>query len=58
MTPTKEGFDAGGHRGSQDTLCSQIRAAYGTELKMAAEWVEQLMGFNRGWTRLEGRSGE
>lgn len=25
---------------------------------VSVAWIEQLMGFNRGWTRLEGRSGE
>ncbi len=44
--------------------CSSIQhhldatAAGGPAAKLCAEWVEQLMGLNRGWTRLEGRSGE
>ncbi len=43
-TPTKEGFDAGAHRGVKDTLYSQVGG------QLNPEWVEWLMGYPIGHT--------
>jgi hypothetical protein len=50
-TPRHEGFDAGGHRGTNDSLHSAVKAT--TTGKLSAAWVSVLMGFPPDWTNLE-----
>lgn len=49
-TPRAEGFDAGAHRGSNDSLHSAVKAT--TNGKLSAAWVTRLMGYPDGWLDL------
>lgn len=49
-TPRTEGFDAGGHRGTDDSLHSAIKRQHPG--KLSSEWVSRLMGLPDGWLNL------
>jgi len=49
-TPRHEGFDAGGHRGTNDSLHSAVKAE--STGKISAAWVTRLMGYPDGWLDL------
>jgi len=46
-TPRAEGFDAGGHRGTNDSLHSAVKAT--TTGKLSAAWVSRLQGYPDFW---------
>ncbi|MFI5296568.1 MAG: hypothetical protein ACHREM_00605 [Polyangiales bacterium] len=56
VTPRADGFDAGGHRGSTDSLHSQVKVTEADEGEartteaLNPAWVEILMNFPPGWT--------
>jgi hypothetical protein len=50
-TPRHEGFDAGGHRGTNDSLHSAVKAT--TTGKLSAAWTAALMGYSPTWLDLE-----
>lgn len=50
-TPRHEGFDAGSHRGVNDSLHSAVKAT--ATGKLSAAWVTRLMGYPDGWLDLD-----
>lgn len=48
--PRAEGFDAGGHRGRNDSLHATVKAEAPAQGALSPEFVEALMGYPIGWT--------